>query len=174
MYPRKGAIAVGSDADITVLDPTRRRTITAADLHETDYTPWEGWTAHAWPCLTMRHAIRRAMGRAPHRPRHHRSPDEAVKESMFFFEKKNQKTFSPWSPARNTNSTEIDKSLFASFSSEKEESCCQIPPSHPSRRVRAPAIPRTVNPPSHRVEPSQKPVHNLPLSKPSPTEKTPP
>jgi dihydropyrimidinase len=53
MYPRKGAIAPGADADITVLDPTRRRTITAADLHETDYTPWEGWEAHAWPCLTM-------------------------------------------------------------------------------------------------------------------------
>jgi dihydropyrimidinase len=53
MYPRKGAIALGADADITVLDPTRRRTITAADLHESDYTPWEGWDAHAWPCLTM-------------------------------------------------------------------------------------------------------------------------
>jgi dihydropyrimidinase len=53
LYPRKGAIAVGSEADICVLDPTRRRLITAADLHETDYTPWEGWEAHAWPCLTM-------------------------------------------------------------------------------------------------------------------------
>ncbi len=53
MYPRKGAIAVGADADICVLDPTRRRVITAADLHETDYTPWEGWEAHAWPCLTL-------------------------------------------------------------------------------------------------------------------------
>ncbi len=53
MYPRKGAIAVGADADICVLDPTRRRTITAADLHETDYTPWEGWEAHAWPCMTL-------------------------------------------------------------------------------------------------------------------------
>ncbi len=53
MYPRKGAIAAGADADICVLDPTSRRTITAADLHETDYTPWEGWTAHAWPCLTL-------------------------------------------------------------------------------------------------------------------------
>lgn len=53
MYPRKGAIALGADADITVLDPTRRRTITASDLHESDYTPWEGWDAHAWPCLTM-------------------------------------------------------------------------------------------------------------------------
>jgi len=53
MYPRKGAITPGADADICVLDPTRRRTITAADLHETDYTPWEGWDAHAWPCLTL-------------------------------------------------------------------------------------------------------------------------
>ena len=52
LYPRKGAIAVGSDADICVLDP-RRRVITAADLHETDYTPWEGWEAQAWPCLTL-------------------------------------------------------------------------------------------------------------------------
>jgi dihydropyrimidinase len=53
LYPRKGAIAVGADADICVLDPTRRRIITAADLHETDYTPWEGWEAYAWPCLTL-------------------------------------------------------------------------------------------------------------------------
>ncbi len=53
MYPRKGAIAAGADADICVLDPTKRRIITAADLHETDYTPWEGWEAHAWPCLTL-------------------------------------------------------------------------------------------------------------------------
>ena len=53
LYPRKGAIAAGSDADVCVLDPRRRRTITAGDLHETDYTPWEGWEAHAWPCLTL-------------------------------------------------------------------------------------------------------------------------
>jgi dihydropyrimidinase len=53
MYPRKGAITPGADADITALDPTRRRTITSAELHETDYTPWEGWTADAWPCLTL-------------------------------------------------------------------------------------------------------------------------
>ncbi len=52
LYPRKGALAVGSDADICVLDP-KPRVITAPDLHETDYTPWEGWQATAWPCLTM-------------------------------------------------------------------------------------------------------------------------
>ena len=49
LYPRKGAIAVGSDADITILDPTRRGKVRAADLHETDYTPWEGHDIFAWP-----------------------------------------------------------------------------------------------------------------------------
>jgi hypothetical protein len=37
---------------------------------------------------------------------------------MFFFEKKNQKTF-----VRSPASAQANKNLFASFSSEKEESC---------------------------------------------------
>ncbi len=53
MYPKKGALAAGSDADITVLDPGARRTITAARLHEADYTPWEGYEAEVWPSLTV-------------------------------------------------------------------------------------------------------------------------
>ncbi len=53
LYPRKGALAVGSDADICVLDPADKRAIRAADLHETDYTPWEGRQMLAWPCLTL-------------------------------------------------------------------------------------------------------------------------
>jgi dihydropyrimidinase len=53
LYPRKGAIAVGSDADITILDPSRRGKIRKADLHETDYTPWEGHDIFAWPVLTI-------------------------------------------------------------------------------------------------------------------------
>jgi dihydroorotase-like cyclic amidohydrolase len=52
LYPRKGAIAVGSDADLCVLDPTPRR-IRAADLHETDYSPWEGHEVTAWPAMTI-------------------------------------------------------------------------------------------------------------------------
>src|SRR5947207_1926051 len=52
-YPRKGAIAVGSDADIAILDPSRRGKIRAADLHETDYTPWEGHDIFAWPVVTL-------------------------------------------------------------------------------------------------------------------------
>jgi dihydropyrimidinase len=53
LYPKKGAIAVGSDADITILDPSRRGKIRAADLHETDYTPWEGHDIFAWPVTTI-------------------------------------------------------------------------------------------------------------------------
>jgi dihydropyrimidinase len=53
LYPRKGAIAPKSDADITILDPTRRGKVRAVDLHETDYTPWEGHDIFAWPVVTI-------------------------------------------------------------------------------------------------------------------------
>jgi dihydropyrimidinase len=53
LYPRKGAIAAGSDADITVLDPGLRRVLSADQLHETDYTPWEGREVAVWPSLTV-------------------------------------------------------------------------------------------------------------------------
>ena len=43
LYPRKGTIAVGSDADIVVFDPEKQLTITAADQHsKTDYNLYEG------------------------------------------------------------------------------------------------------------------------------------
>ncbi|MVW70235.1 dihydroorotase family protein [Bordetella sp. 15P40C-2] len=53
LYPRKGAIAAGSDADIVVLDPGLRRTLDAKELHETDYSPWEGREVAVWPSLTV-------------------------------------------------------------------------------------------------------------------------
>jgi dihydropyrimidinase len=53
MYPRKGALAAGADADIIVLDPSKRLTIRKEMLHESDYTPWEGHEVDAWPALTV-------------------------------------------------------------------------------------------------------------------------
>jgi dihydropyrimidinase len=53
LYPRKGALAIGSDADIVLLDTRQRHTVRAAEMHEADYSPWEGRDLAAWPSLTM-------------------------------------------------------------------------------------------------------------------------
>src|SRR5947209_6983898 len=54
MYPRKGALAAGSDADIVIFDPNARRTIHAADLHSAcDYDPYEGWDVTGWPEVVL-------------------------------------------------------------------------------------------------------------------------
>jgi dihydropyrimidinase len=53
LYPRKGALAVGSDADIVLLDTRQRHTVRAAEMHEADYSPWEGRDLAAWPSMTI-------------------------------------------------------------------------------------------------------------------------
>jgi dihydropyrimidinase len=43
LFPRKGTIAPGSDADIVVFDPNRKTTLAAKTLHmRVDYNPYEG------------------------------------------------------------------------------------------------------------------------------------
>ncbi len=50
LYPRKGTIAVGADADLAIWDPDREVTITNSLLHhDVDYTPYEGMTVRGWP-----------------------------------------------------------------------------------------------------------------------------
>ena len=54
LYPRKGTIAVGSDADIVIWDDSRK-VIISNDLlhHNVDYTPYEGITVTGWPAITL-------------------------------------------------------------------------------------------------------------------------
>ena len=54
LYPRKGAIAPGSDADIVVFDPGRLHTITAKTHHTgSDYNLFEGTTVTGAPALVL-------------------------------------------------------------------------------------------------------------------------
>ena len=54
LYPRKGTIAVGSDADLAIWDAQRRVTIRNELLHHAvDYTPYEGIAVTGWPALTL-------------------------------------------------------------------------------------------------------------------------
>ncbi len=54
LYPRKGTIAVGSDADIVLWDRARQVTIRHEMLQDgCDYTPYEGLEITGWPVLTM-------------------------------------------------------------------------------------------------------------------------
>ena len=44
MFPRKGTIAPGSDADIVLFDPARKHTLSASTHHmNVDYSAYEGW-----------------------------------------------------------------------------------------------------------------------------------
>ena len=53
LYPRKGAIMAGSDADITIIDPSVKKSLAMADLHLRDYSPWEGWEIEGWPTTVL-------------------------------------------------------------------------------------------------------------------------
>jgi dihydropyrimidinase len=53
LYPRKGVIAAGSDADIVLMDPAVKKTLTRDDFHVSDYSPWEGWQVEGWPVMTI-------------------------------------------------------------------------------------------------------------------------
>ena len=54
LYPRKGAIQPGSDADLVLIDPDMNKTLTMDDLHaDSDYSIWEGFPCQGYPVLTM-------------------------------------------------------------------------------------------------------------------------
>ncbi|QCI63780.1 dihydropyrimidinase [Phreatobacter stygius] len=54
LYPQKGTIAVGADADIVLWDANRKETLRQEILHHgSDYTPWEGFEVTGYPVMTI-------------------------------------------------------------------------------------------------------------------------
>ena len=54
MYPQKGVIAAGSDADIVVFDPNLHKKLSLDDLHsDADYSIWEGFQCRGYPVMTI-------------------------------------------------------------------------------------------------------------------------
>ena len=53
LYPRKGVIAPGSDADLVLIDPAVRKRLTKSDFHISDYSIWEGFDIQGWPVTTI-------------------------------------------------------------------------------------------------------------------------
>ncbi|MDE2865693.1 MAG: amidohydrolase family protein [Gemmatimonadota bacterium] len=55
LYPRKGTIAVGSDADIVLWDPDETRTIRDEDMFSgAGFSVYSGWEVTGWPVMTLR------------------------------------------------------------------------------------------------------------------------
>ncbi|WP_310790080.1 amidohydrolase family protein [Candidatus Palauibacter polyketidifaciens] len=55
LYPRKGTIAVGSDADIVLWDPNETRTIRDEDMFSgAGFSVYSGWEVTGWPVMTLR------------------------------------------------------------------------------------------------------------------------
>ncbi len=54
LYPRKGCLAPGSEADLTLVDPELEKEVRAEELlSHADYSLYEGWRLKGWPVLTM-------------------------------------------------------------------------------------------------------------------------
>ncbi|CAN5656854.1 dihydropyrimidinase [soil metagenome] len=55
LYPQKGTIAPGSDADIVIFDPDITRRVDGSMLESNaDYSVYEGWDVTGWPITTIR------------------------------------------------------------------------------------------------------------------------
>jgi dihydropyrimidinase len=54
MYPKKGTIQPGSDADLTIVDLDLEKTVTPELLQSySDYTIYDGWKLRGWPLMTI-------------------------------------------------------------------------------------------------------------------------
>ena len=54
IYPKKGTIAIGSDADIVIIDPNKEVILSSKDLHSNvDYSAYEGIKVKGYPIMTI-------------------------------------------------------------------------------------------------------------------------
>ena len=54
LYPKKGTIAIGSDADLAVIDLEKEKEISVESMHSAqDFTPFEGFRYQGWPVCTI-------------------------------------------------------------------------------------------------------------------------
>jgi dihydropyrimidinase len=54
LYPKKGSLEPGADADLVIFDPDRRVTLSTTTLHEqVDYTPYNGYKLQGYPVMTL-------------------------------------------------------------------------------------------------------------------------
>ncbi len=55
VYPQKGAIKVGSDADIVIIDLNMKQTVNASNLKSrSDFSLYDGWELQGWPIMTIK------------------------------------------------------------------------------------------------------------------------
>lgn len=55
LYPKKGVIRAGADADVAIWNPRKRAPVLAANDHsKADYSPYEGWDVTGWPVTVIR------------------------------------------------------------------------------------------------------------------------
>jgi dihydropyrimidinase len=78
LFPQKGIVAPGADADLIVWDPALTKSVRAAEfVSNSDFSPYEGWPVTGWPLVTISRgevvfqggevAERRGRGRLPRR-----------------------------------------------------------------------------------------------------------
>jgi dihydropyrimidinase len=59
LYPRKGSLLVGSDADIVIVDFQKTKKTTAEILNSvSDFTPYEGMELQGWPTMTFKNGVK--------------------------------------------------------------------------------------------------------------------
>ncbi|HEX7404661.1 MAG TPA: amidohydrolase family protein, partial [Candidatus Nanopelagicaceae bacterium] len=84
LWPRKGVIQLGADADIVIVDPQLSYRVVSERMESaSDFDPYDGYESSGWPVLTMSRgqivvADQQLLGSAEHGRFYHRAPFESL------------------------------------------------------------------------------------------------